>query len=178
MLCRGLLYVVCWYVGVLPLKVGSCGRSRPQDVDFALRRSCLVVKITMYIHFCAYMCTFFLVVAFRDARFLSGLYGRFSYIVHYLVNLRVTGLLTGYCFLTSQIPTDSLRDRHPNLSKSLENHWILAQTCCEHHAFAHLASLQTSDQISSPRIVQFRHFWPSKQLDDSPGRLGWQLTGY
>ena len=35
----------------------------------------------MYIHFCAYMCTFFLVVAFRDARFLSGLYGRFSYIV-------------------------------------------------------------------------------------------------
>ena len=27
------------------------------------------------------MCTFFLVVAFRDARFLSGLYGRFSYIV-------------------------------------------------------------------------------------------------
>ena len=81
MLCRGLLYVVCWYVGVLPLKVGSCGRSRPQDVDFALRRSCLVVKITMYIHFCAYMCTFFLVVAFRDARFLSGLYGRFSYIV-------------------------------------------------------------------------------------------------
>ena len=37
-LCRGLLYVVCWYVGVLPLKVGSCGRSRPQDVDFALRR--------------------------------------------------------------------------------------------------------------------------------------------
>ena len=29
----------------------------------------------------AYMCTFFLVVAFRDARFLSGLYGRFSYIV-------------------------------------------------------------------------------------------------
>jgi hypothetical protein len=34
----GLLYVLCWYVGVLPLKVGSCGRSRPQDVDFALRR--------------------------------------------------------------------------------------------------------------------------------------------
>ena len=64
MLCRGLLYVVCWYVGVLPLKVGSCGRSRPQDVDFALRRSCLVVKITMYIHFCAYMCTFFLVCRF------------------------------------------------------------------------------------------------------------------
>ena len=30
---RGML--VC---GVLPLKVGSCGRSRPQDVDFALRR--------------------------------------------------------------------------------------------------------------------------------------------
>ena len=30
----------------------------------------------------AYMCTFFLVVAFRDARFLSGLYGRFSYIVN------------------------------------------------------------------------------------------------
>jgi hypothetical protein len=30
----------------------------------------------------AYMCTFFLVFAFRDARFLSGLYGRFSYIVH------------------------------------------------------------------------------------------------
>ena len=29
------------------------------------------------------MCTFFLVVAFRDARFLSGLYGRFSYIVLY-----------------------------------------------------------------------------------------------
>ena len=29
----------------------------------------------------AYMCTFFLVFAFRDARFLSGLYGRFSYIV-------------------------------------------------------------------------------------------------
>jgi hypothetical protein len=29
----------------------------------------------------AYMCTFFLVVAFHDARFLSGLYGRFSYIV-------------------------------------------------------------------------------------------------
>jgi hypothetical protein len=28
-----------------------------------------------------YMCTFFLVFAFRDARFLSGLYGRFSYIV-------------------------------------------------------------------------------------------------
>ena len=28
------------------------------------------------------MCTFFLVVAFRDARFLSGLYGRFSYIVY------------------------------------------------------------------------------------------------
>ena len=28
------------------------------------------------------------------------------------------------------------------------------------------------------RIVQFRHFWPSKQLDDSPDRLGWQLTGY
>jgi hypothetical protein len=27
------------------------------------------------------MCTFFLVVAFHDARFLSGLYGRFSYIV-------------------------------------------------------------------------------------------------
>ena len=53
MLCRGLLYVVCWYVGVLPLKVGSCGRSRPQDVDFALRRSCLVVKITMYMHTCA-----------------------------------------------------------------------------------------------------------------------------
>jgi hypothetical protein len=26
---RGLLYVVCWYVGVLPLKVGSCGRDRP-----------------------------------------------------------------------------------------------------------------------------------------------------
>ena len=71
MLCRGLLYVVCWYVGVLPLKVGSCGRSRPQDVDFALRRSCLVVKITMYI---PYMCTFFLVVAFHDARFLFGHY--------------------------------------------------------------------------------------------------------
>jgi hypothetical protein len=32
------------YVGVLPLKVGSCGRDRPQDVDFSLRRSCLVVK--------------------------------------------------------------------------------------------------------------------------------------
>ena len=31
-------YVLCWYVGVLPLKVGSCGRSRPQDVEFALRR--------------------------------------------------------------------------------------------------------------------------------------------
>ena len=28
------------------------------------------------------MCTFFLVVAFRDARFLSGLYGRFSYILY------------------------------------------------------------------------------------------------
>ena len=27
------------------------------------------------------MCTFFLVVAFHDARFLSGLYHRFSYIV-------------------------------------------------------------------------------------------------
>ena len=35
----------------------------------------------MYIHVCAYMCTFFLVVAFHDARFLSGLYHRFSYIV-------------------------------------------------------------------------------------------------
>ena len=88
MLCRGLLYVVCWYVGVLPLKVGSCGRSRPQDVDFALRRSCLVVKITMYIHCCAYMCTLFLVVAFRDARFLSGLYGRFSYIVVFLRHIK------------------------------------------------------------------------------------------
>ena len=30
------------------------------------------------------MCTFFLVVAFRDARFLSGLYGRFSYIVKFV----------------------------------------------------------------------------------------------
>ena len=32
------------------------------------------------------MCTFFLVVAFRDARFLSGLYGRFSYIVMPMTN--------------------------------------------------------------------------------------------
>ena len=31
--------------------------------------------------------------------------------------------------------------------------------------------------MSSPQIVQFQHFWPFKQLDDSPGRLGWQLTG-
>ena len=31
------------------------------------------------------MCTFFLVFAFRDARFLSGLYGRFSYIVRFVV---------------------------------------------------------------------------------------------
>ena len=31
----------------------------------------------------AYMCTFFLVVAFRDARFLSGLTHRFSYIVQF-----------------------------------------------------------------------------------------------
>ena len=31
---RGMLV---WYVGVLTLKVGSCGRDRPQDVEFALR---------------------------------------------------------------------------------------------------------------------------------------------
>jgi hypothetical protein len=68
MLCRGLLYVVCWYVGVLPLKVGSCGRSRPQDVDFALRRSCLVVKITMYMHTCAP----FSYLRFRHLGFVVG----------------------------------------------------------------------------------------------------------
>ena len=43
------------------------------------------------------MCTFFLVVAFRDARFLSGLYGRFSYIVQLMVLLMALrmGQLTG-----------------------------------------------------------------------------------
>ena len=37
------------------------------------------------------MCTFFLVVAFRDARFLSGLYGRFSYIVALGLDDSLTG---------------------------------------------------------------------------------------
>ena len=68
MLCRGLLYVVCWYVGVLPLKVGSCGRSRPQDVDFALRRSCLVVKSR-----CIYpTCAPFSYLRFRHLGFVVG----------------------------------------------------------------------------------------------------------
>ena len=49
-LCRGLLYVLCWYVGVLPLKVGSCGRDRPQDVEFALWRKCTVVKLRCTLH--------------------------------------------------------------------------------------------------------------------------------
>jgi hypothetical protein len=35
----------------------------------------------MYIHFLCIHVHLFLVFAFRDARFLSGLYGRFSYIV-------------------------------------------------------------------------------------------------
>jgi hypothetical protein len=54
-LCRGLLHVICWYVGVLPLKVGSCRRDRPQDVETRVRASALVYgrKITMYMHTCA-----------------------------------------------------------------------------------------------------------------------------
>ena len=94
MLCHGLLYVVCWYVGVLPLKVGSCGRSRPQDVDFALRRSCLVVKITMYM--CIHVHLFLICVSDTWA-LLLGLYGSYFYIVQrstaalYLALLPLTG---------------------------------------------------------------------------------------
>ena len=53
------------------------------------------------------MCTFFLVVAFHDARFLSGLYGRFSYIVH-LRNIIINAMaLAGSEYLSAQL-ADSL----------------------------------------------------------------------
>ena len=45
------------------------------------------------------MCTFFLVVAFRDARFLSGLYGRFSYIMF----ARFAAILRDFVRLRSSI---------------------------------------------------------------------------
>ena len=80
-----LLYALSW-VAVRGMLVCGCPASKGgilraiSPAGRRFRASALVSgrKITMYI---PYMCTFFLVFAFRDARFLSGLYGRFSYIV-------------------------------------------------------------------------------------------------
>ena len=81
-----LLYALSWFA-VRGMLVCGCPASKGgilraiSPAGRRFRASALVSgrTITMYI---PYMCTFFLVVAFRDARFLSGLYGRFSYIVH------------------------------------------------------------------------------------------------
>ena len=68
MLCRGLLYVVCWYVGVLPLKVGSLRAISPAGRRF--RASALVSGRKNHDVY-AYMCIFFL-FAFRHLGFVVG----------------------------------------------------------------------------------------------------------
>ena len=47
------------------------------------------------------MCTFFLVVAFHDARFLSGLYHRFSYIV--MKQVKIMKRISSACYLSIAI---------------------------------------------------------------------------
>ena len=89
-----LLYALSWVAvrGMLvcgcPASKGGILRAR-SPAGRRFRASALVSgrKITMYI---PYMCTFSLVVAFRDARFLSGLYHRFSYIVTRRLGTRPT----------------------------------------------------------------------------------------
>ena len=68
----------------------------------------------IHVHLCAYMCTFFLVVAFRDARFLSGLYGRFSYIViaaitESVTNTVVPAVMSGIAAAGGAVPTSPMQ---------------------------------------------------------------------
>ena len=105
-----LLYALSW-VAVRGMLVCGCPASKGgilraiSPAGRRFRASALVSgrKITMYI---PYMCTFFLVFAFRDARFLSGLYGRFSYIVTVEYHIKVKGN-----------PRDFYYSYHPNISQ-------------------------------------------------------------
>ena len=93
----------------------------------------------------AYMCTFFLVVAFHDARFLSGLYGRFSYIVQCSLHRRVLQhRRVGHCaYLSCRRRCSKGSAQRP--SKSSSSLWDVEdclQSVCVDDAKVHYRLLQ------------------------------------